>query len=218
MGKTFDKPDAEEASRKLTKAEQRRLEAFEKMSEEKIAAGYRRTNLTIGIVKANVFAIVLLIPVAIIGLVLYFWKNGFNLGGMDFSNYLLFMIAFLVLIVVHELIHGVSWAIFSEHHFKDIEFGFMWKYLTPYCTCSVPLSKGQYIFGALMPMFLLGIVPMIVGILTGWFLWLLIGIIMTDAAAGDIMIVWNILNYKTTAQEFVYVDHPTQAGGVIFER
>ena len=218
MGKTFDKPDAEEASRKLTKAEQRRLEAFEKMSEEKIAAGYRRTNLTIGIVKANVFAIVLLIPVAIIGLVLYFWKNGFNLGGMDFSNYLLFMIAFLVLIVVHELIHGVSWAIFSEHHFKDIEFGFMWKYLTPYCTCSVPLSKGQYIFGALMPMVLLGIVPMIVGILTGWFLWLLIGIIMTDAAAGDIMIVWNILNYKTTAQEFVYVDHPTQAGGVIFER
>ena len=218
MGKTFDKPDAEEASRKLTKAEQRRLEAFEKMSEEKIAAGYRRTNLTIGIVKANVFAIVLLIPVAIIGLVLYFWKNGFNLGGMDFSNYLLFMIAFLVLIVVHELIHGVSWAIFSEHHFKDIEFGFMWKYLTPYCTCSVPLSKGQYIFGALMPMVLLGIVPMIVGILTGWFLWLLIGIIMTDAAAGDIMIVWNILNYKTTAQEYVYVDHPTQAGGVIFER
>ena len=218
MGKTFDKPDAEEASRKLTKAEQRRLEAFEKMSEEKIAAGYRRTDFTIGIVKANVFAIVLLIPVAIIGLVLFFWKNGFNLGGMDFSNYLLFMIAFLVLIVVHELIHGVSWAIFSEHHFKDIEFGFMWKYLTPYCTCSVPLSKGQYIFGALMPMFLLGIVPMIVGILTGWFLWLLIGIIMTDAAAGDIMIVWNILNYKTTAQEFVYVDHPTQAGGVIFER
>ena len=44
------------------------------------------------------------------------------------------------------------------------------------------------------------------------------GIIMADSAAGDIMIVRDILRYKSTAEEVVYIDYPTQAGGVIFER
>ena len=128
------------------------------------------------------------------------------------------MIAMLVLIVVHELIHGLVWSFFAERGFKDIEFGFMVKYLTPYCTCGVPLSKGQYIAGALAPLVLLGVVPMIWGILAGSFPVLLVGIIMADSAAGDIQIVWQILRYKSCSSDVVYIDHPTQGGGVIFER
>ena len=128
------------------------------------------------------------------------------------------MIAMLVLIVVHELIHGLVWSIFAERGFKDIEFGFMVKYLTPYCTCGVPLSKGQYIAGALAPLVLLGIVPMIWGILAGSFPVLLVGIIMADSAAGDIQIVWQILRYRSGSSDVVYIDHPTQGGGVICER
>ena len=41
---------------------------------------------------------------------------------------------------------------------------------------------------------------------------------MTDGAAGDIMIVWNILRYRSGARDVLYVDHPTQGGGVIFEK
>ena len=94
----------------------------------------------------------------------------------------------------------------------------MKQYLTPYCTCLVPLSRGQYIFGALMPMIVLGILPMIVGILTGSMPVLFMGIIMTVSAAGDIMIVWRLLTYRSQAETVVYIDHPTQAGGVIFEK
>jgi hypothetical protein len=141
-----------EKEKKLTEAEQKRAERFARISEEMAQQGYTRHDLTIGMGKANLFAVLLLIPLSVIGYGLYFLVH----RSLDFSSshFLLMLVAFLVLIVVHELIHGVSWAIFSEHHFKDIEFGFMWKYLTPYCTCSVPLSKGQYIFGALMPMVL----------------------------------------------------------------
>ena len=32
------------------------------------------------------------------------------------------------------------------------------------------------------------------------------------------MIVLNVLKYKSDAKDIVYIDHPTQAGGVIFER
>ena len=133
-------------------------------------------------------------------------------------NPLLFLVLFVALIVAHELIHGLSWSIFTPRHWKDVEFGFMKQYLTPYCTCRVPLAKGQYIFGALMPLVLLGLLPMLAGILAGSMGLMLLGVIMTDSAAGDILIVWKILRYRSDAGEIVYVDHPTQAGGVIFER
>ena len=210
--------DKREKSRKLSPAEERRLRAFEALAESMGARGYRRVELTVGIVKANVFAVVLLIPLLIVGIGLFLLINRGAGRGFAGINPILFFVLLFALIVIHELIHGLSWAIFAEHHWKDIEFGFMKQYLTPYCTCGVPLSKGQYIFGALMPLVLLGLIPMLVGILTGSLQTLLMGIIMADAAAGDILIVWKILRYRSGAESIVYIDHPTQAGGVIFEK
>ena len=216
--RNYGNQDEKEKTRQLTEAEQRRLEKFEQLSDRMLQDGYRRSELTVSIVKANVFAIVLMVPVMIIGFVLFFLKNGLDASDFRGGHSLIFLVAFLVLIVVHELVHGLSWSFYTPHGFQDIEFGFMKQYLTPYCTCSVPLSKGQYIFGALMPLVLLGIIPMVVGILCGSMLVLLLGIVMTVSAAGDIMIVWNILRYKSHASEIAYIDHPTQAGGVIFEK
>ena len=124
----------------------------------------------------------------------------------------------LVLIVVHELIHGISWSFFAPHGFKDIEFGIMMQYLTPYCTCLAPLKKSRYVFGSAMPLFILGILPMIAGIVLRNPAVLLMGIIMADGAAGDIMVIARVLGYKSSAEDIVYMDHPTEAGGVIFER
>ena len=216
--KEFGNTDSKEKARELSPAEKQRLEKFEALSDDLILQGYRRTELTISIVKANIFAIGLMVAALVIGLVLFFLANDPDSVTIRRVNPLLWILAFAVLIVVHELIHGVSWAIFTEHHFGDIAFGFMKQYLTPYCACAVPLSKGQYIFGALMPLLLVGILPMIVGILSGSFFWLLIGAALVAGAGGDIQIVGNILRYKSEADDILYIDHPTQAGGVIFER
>ena len=215
--KNTGKPDEQEKARKLTAAEEKRLARFEARSEEMIRAGYVRKELTVGIMYANVFAVVLVIPVAAVCLGLFFLVN--RGGGSFFApgGFFVFCVLLLVLIVVHELIHGITWAAFAEHGWKDIEFGIMWQYLTPYCTCTVPLGKTQYIIGALMPLLVLGILPAAAGILFGSFGAVLMGIIMIDAAAGDILIVRNILQYKA-AGTVVYMDHPTQAGGVIFEK
>lgn len=69
-----------------------------------------------------------------------------------------------------------------------------------------------------MPFLLLGMIPMIIGVLFNQWLVLLMGIIMADSAAGDLMIIFKLLNYKTDAEDIVYMDHPTQAGGVVFEK
>ena len=210
--------DEKEKSRELTPAEEKRLLRFEELSDRLIGQGYRRVELTVSIVKANISAVVLLIPLLIAGGGLFFLRNQSMSGGLGKMNPLLFAALFFAMIVVHELIHGLSWSLFAENHWKDIEFGFMKQYLTPYCTCGVPLKKGSYIFGALTPLVLLGILPMIAGILTNSLGLLLLGVIMADAAAGDILIVWKILRYRSEAGTIVYIDHPTQAGGVIFEK
>ncbi len=210
--------DKKEKARELTEDEKKRLKDFEELADRMVQQGYRRVELTVSIIKANWFAILLLIPLFVVGGGLFYLKNR-GLGDERLiSSLLIFFGAYLVLVVVHELIHGVSWSLFAEHHWKDIAFGFMKQYMTPYCSCRVPLSKGQYIFGALMPLILLGIVPMLVGILIGSWLITLLGIVMADAAAGDILIVWNLLKYRSEAKEIVYMDHPTQAGGVVFEK
>ena len=215
-----DKEFEKEKNRKYSAAEQRRFDRFTKICEELKEKGYRQVDLTVGIVRANIFAVVLAIPVYVIGYFLFFWKNRFS--GIDPDKmslgFLWFFLLYFALIFVHEGLHGITWAMFSENHMKDIEFGFMAAYLTPYCTCTNPLKKGPYILGALMPLIVLGILPTVIAIFTGSFLWLNIGLIMIVSAGGDILIVLQILRYKTTAKEICYYDHPTQAGGVIFEK
>ena len=125
-------------------------------------SGYTRHELTIDIGKENVFTIVLLVPLFLIGYGLNYLVNH-RIGFLDI-NWPIFFVAFVVLIVTHELIHGACWSLFTPHHFKDIEFGIMKPSMTPYCTCLEPLNKGAYIFGTVMPLVLLGILPMAAGI------------------------------------------------------
>lgn len=210
----------EEKDRKLSEKEQRRLAVFEETCERFLQQGYKMTNLTIGIVNANLTVMLLAIPIVAIGIFLFVWKNPIALLRPTPQGSLLLVLLLVVLIVVHELLHGLTWSLFSEHHFKDIEFGFMKEYLTPYCTCMTPLSKSQYIWGALMPCIILGILPTALGILLGSSLLFWIGIIMILAAGGDIMIVVKVMAFKkqSGSKEILVYDHPTQAGSVILEK
>ena len=61
-------------------------------------------------------------------------------------------------------------------------------------------------------------IPTVIAILSGSFLLLILGVVMFASAAGDIMIVWKFLTYRIKGSEAVYIDHPTEAGSVIFER
>ena len=105
--------DEQEKNRKLSEAEQRRLRDFEALSETMLSQGWRRKELTVSIVKANIFAVALLIPLLILGFGLLLLLNrdwGQSLTGI---HPLLFLVLLFALIVVHELIHGLSWSIFT---------------------------------------------------------------------------------------------------------
>jgi hypothetical protein len=74
----------EKKQRHLSKAEQKRLTEFEAHAEELKAQGYVRHDLTIGLVKANIIALLVTILLSVIGMGLYYLihhrldMSGFN--------------------------------------------------------------------------------------------------------------------------------------------
>ena len=207
----------EKKERKLTEAEQRRLDHFNEVGDALVAQGDRRTDLRINMVTANVVSIVGAVALLALCIVAFsFIHPEVDLA----SGYSLIVLlaAFVVLIVVHELIHGLTWSRFTPNGFKDVEFGVMWNALAPYCACNAPLKKGPYILGAMMPLVTLGIIPLIVAFCIGSVPLLYIGALMVVGATGDILIVLKLLDHKSTATDVLLYDHPTEGGSVIFER
>ena len=193
-----------------------------------LSKNYKREKLTIDLVKANVIGVLSIIPIALIfGLPYYLlWQEQFTLSG--FREYLvglspgilgngtlLVFVAMIGGIIVHELIHGITWAIYAERGFKSIKFGILWKMLTPYCHCKEPLKVKHYITGAIMPGIIVGIIPAVIAIITGNLGLLIFGIFFTMAASGDIMII-NLL--KNENKNDLVLDHPSEAGCYIFRK
>ena len=212
--------------RKLTEAEIRRSEAFKVREEGLTAQGYVRKDLTISILKANVVGILLTLPFIAAVLAAYYLRNGgFGITKIlegSPSTYFLYLglvfLTYIPLAAIHEGIHGLCWSRGAENGFKDIEFGFIKENLTPYCTCSSPLSKPMYIFGSLMPMTILGIVLGVVSVFIASPLLLVIAVIQTTGGAGDILISVMLLAHKMKDKDAVLLDHPTDCGLVVFEK
>ena len=153
----------EKKERILTEKEKNRKIRIDKITEELSQQGYVRNDKIISILFANVMAFVLSIPFAIVFGCWFFAHNG-KISEFSVSGSVFVWIAVIVLIVVHEEIHGLVWGMCSPNKFKNIEFGFIVNNLTPYCTCGDPLKKGAYILGSFMPCLTLGIIPCIVSV------------------------------------------------------
>ncbi len=203
------------SERKLTDDEKRRLAIFEENARKLEEEGYKQTHLTLDPLKVNIIAIFVSIASLVLGILLFFFIHG---AEKIKGNIFVVLFITIILIVVHELIHGITWSVFAKNHFKDIAFGINVSQLMPYCSCMSGLNKKQYITGAIMPFIILGLIPTIIAYLIGSYPLLLIGIIMSVSAMGDLMIIGKILSYKTDAKDVIYMDHPTDVGGVIFER
>lgn len=209
----------EEKKRKLSKAELKRKALFEEKKEKLEEQGYTYKNLSIGVVYANVMAIVSTAPVIVLLFIFYFlFKREDMETEIHFNSFFIFYLIFLLLIVVHELIHGFVWGLFAENHYKDISFGVIWSMLTPYCCCSTTLKKYQYLIGGMMPTIILGILPSVYGLITGNFPVFVIGLFMILGGGADLVICIKMLFYKSECKEILFMDHPYECGFVIFER
>lgn len=188
---------------------------------------YEKVLKIISIEKANKLGLFIMIPVFLAFTIPYiiihdvgkeqvyhFFNNNFSFIKIITCSFLFFA-AMLLGIVLHELIHGITWALFAKNGFKSIRFGVLWKMLTPYCHCTEPLKIKHYLLGAVTPAMFLGLIPAIVGIVTAHYVVTLFGIFFLIAAIGDFMIVQILWNENRN--DFVQ-DHPSEAGCYVYRK
>lgn len=203
--------------RKLTAAEQRRKERFEAQKEQLEQQGYAARELTIGVVAANFWALLVMLPFIALYAAWYLWVNPTPGGEVSLPAVLGLLAAAFVLIVLHELIHGLVWGIFAPGGFRSIEFGVVWAALAPYCTCCEPMKKWQYSLGSAMPTLVLGFGLGIVSIYQGRRMPFLLSLLMLLGGGGDFCILLKLLLHRPKG-EAIYCDHPYELGLVAFER
>jgi len=191
-------------------------------NKQSMTENYKQEELTIDMGKANLVALFYFIFFFIAFGVPFFllWLNTMTIqtyrslaiGLGDYKSLKVFG-ALVLGIIAHELIHGITWALFAKKGFKSISFGVAWKYMSPYCHCNEPLLVKHYLLGAIMPGVALGVVPSILALFTGNIFLFLFGITFSVAATGDLMMV-NLLRKEKMTN--LVQDHPSKVGCYIF--
>jgi len=197
-------------------------------SEPLMNENYIQEKITINVIWANVFGvIVLIVALALFGtLFAFLWNQKFvqeiNLfiisGGnilQSLINFFIYMLLFIIGIILHEGIHGLFFALYSKNKFKSIKFGIMpkEKLFTPYCHCSEILRINYYRIAAIMPTIILGMLPVGISLIIGNVALLFFGTIFICAGCGDILMIMKLLKEKNNV--LIY-DLPDEAGFIIY--
>lgn len=186
-----------------------------------------RVKITMSASKANVYSILIILPIFIIYYIPYYlinftdstipdFKNSINTITLEYGFLglpLLIIGVTIIGIVVHELIHGIFWSYFAKNGYKSIKFGIVWKAISPYCHCREPLLVKEYIIGAIMPGVILGLIPTIYSIINDNLEIFAFGTFFTLAAGGDIILIYLLRNEKMNSR---VQDHPSEVGCYVY--
>jgi hypothetical protein len=174
---------------------------------------YQKRDVSMSMAKATPLGTLISIPVAIAQVAGFHAFHG--VAGFEPKWNAPSLIALILAgVIFHEIIHGVSWAMFGNKPLSEIKFGFMWKTITPYAHFKEPLEIGVCRLGAFIPGLFLGIIPYNLALFTGsgdlmWF-----SLLHTTAASGDWLILWII---RTVKPGYMVADHPSNAGCFVLE-
>ncbi len=182
------------------------------------APGVGRRDVSLSMERVNLLAVPVALLAPVITLVPYclLWGGASLLaGGRVLARWYILVPGLLGGIVLHEAIHGVSWALFGRKSFRSIRYGVQWKTLTPYAHCVEPMPARAYRRGAVMPAVIIGVIPAALGLAAGDGAWVLYGTVFLAAAAGD-FIVLRVL--RKIPGDILVEDHPSRAGCYVYDR
>jgi len=171
---------------------------------------YTKRDVTFSLWVANLYAILIAIPIFVILYFTYYFIWGKLVIPFHFPYWAFYLFG----VVLHELIHGIFAIKFSSNGIKSVRFGITWKLLTPYCHCKEALSVKKYRIVLLSPLFILGILPLIIGLLLNHHGVYFFGMLFTIAAGGDLLIFWKL---RKENENTLVLDSPDKCGCEIYE-
>ena len=183
--------------------------ALNRVQDDLKGNGYREKDVTISSGKAMVLGVACALPFVVIfglsyRLVLIGRAHLLEIGGLSF--YLLFAAIIVVSVFLHELLHGVGWALASRRGWGVV--GFNISALMPSCACKAALTRGQYLVGVLLPFLVLGTGSAVFLFLYPGTVSVLTMAVNFVAAGADLLIALRAARERGA----LIADHPTEAG------
>ena len=150
--------------------------------------------------RANLASFVVFVLAVGIGGIAFAGLHNFSLlwaGFVTFlTNYGALLITILAGATAHELLHAAGFAWGSERGWRSVRFGFSLKDMAPYTHCSDALSFPSFMIATLLPGIVLGIVPMILGVILGNGWLFAFSCFFTAGAGGDLLCAYALLPFR----------------------
>lgn len=142
------------------------------------------------LVLINIISFAILFIVFAIGILLIEYLHGEIIFGFDLIGLLLFIVAFVVFILAHELVHGLVFRIAGNVSWKNISYGVVPKYGMAYCISDVPVKLTASRISLLAPLVIICIPVIVWGIAVGDLGLLIMGAFFASGSAGDLWYMW----------------------------
>jgi len=156
---------------------------------------------------------IMIIPFYIGGDLLFdaIWKGRIPVVNLNVPVWVKYL-SVLFAIFVHELIHGVLFAIYAPNGFRSVKFGFSKNLGSPYCHCSDPIRVKHYMRAGIAPFVILGVIPYVLAILTGNNWIKVFGLLLCIGGFGDLLVWIKLLKYD---KNILVRDHPAKMGFIL---
>ena len=189
---------------------------FQALQRELQEAGYLEQDITFPSTKAIALGLLCALPfVALFGAIFRLFlidrAQLSDAGGIAF--YIMVLVIVAVSVIIHELLHGLGWAIFGKKGWTAIHFNI--SALMPTCTCQAALTKRQYLAGVLAPFLVLGLGSAIFLLIYPGTISVVTMMVNFVAAGADLMIAVSVCRQP---KDVLIADHPNQAGYIAYSK
>jgi hypothetical protein len=155
--------------------------------------------IVIDIKKVALSSLVMTALLSIVGLFIYVeLYNVFSIT-FTFIDILLFVIGYIVLIILHECFHLIGFWFFGKVPWSSMDYGVNLKLGVAYATTTVPLKNKAMKQALLLPFWMTGIIPMVIGYSVQSLMLVVLGAWLIAGAAGDFAMYKELRNFPNDA-------------------
>lgn len=178
----------------------------------------KKKDVTIPIEKACKKGFLTILPIFIVLIAGYYLIHGwYDWSLQPWKDYFIVVAIFIAGFLIHELIHALGWAKNSEGKWKSIRFGYDPNYLKIYCDCTEAIKIGTYRLFKILPIFITGLIPYLVGIIIGSFHLSIAGACLVAMCGVDLILVIMLKNENKDSY-IICKDNPSIYGGEIYSQ
>lgn len=120
------------------------------------------------------------------------------------------VIAYIAYIPIHELLHGITFVIGSNHSWKHLKFGLVLSNGVAYCIPLAPETIRRVRWSLMMPLYVVCIPLYIYAMLNGQFALAIYAVFLAAGSVGDIVYLWKLRRYNKKL--YMMEELPTKYG------